>query len=77
LSEALGIDPVLTRRACVVFNDLPNRPREVFWALVVEQKPLAAYASEDGGRREDIMQSLRVAFTAMSLLQDTMDGGHS
>jgi hypothetical protein len=70
LAEALGIDRALTRRACIVFNGLPLGQREVFWALVVERRPIAAYLSQVHRSREDIMQSLRTAIEALSRIGD-------
>jgi hypothetical protein len=71
LAEALGIDRALTRRACIVFNQLPLGQREVFWALVVERRSIADYLSQVSRSRQDIMQSLRAAIEALSGLGDS------
>jgi hypothetical protein len=70
ISEALGLDPLLARRACLVFNDLPELQRQSFWALVVERKSVAEYVAESSRSQEDVMRSLREAFTALSRLEE-------
>ena len=49
LSEVLGIEPGLARRACVLFNALPHPERRAFWAVVIEGKSIARHVAEGHG----------------------------
>lgn len=49
LSDALGIEPSLARRACVVFNGMPEYDRRVFYATSVLGKSLQRHVSEGNG----------------------------
>ena len=70
LTQALGIEPEIALRACVVFNDLPDHVRRAFWALVVEGKSFARCVSEGLGTREQVQADGRRALTALSQLSD-------
>jgi hypothetical protein len=70
LTQALGIEPGIALRACVVFNDLPDHVRRAFWALVVEGKSFARCVSEGLGTREQVQADARRALTALSQLSD-------
>jgi hypothetical protein len=70
LAEALGVEPDVARRACVVFNDLPERVRRVWWAAVVERSSLERCVSRGLGTPADVRADLRRALLALSLLED-------
>ena len=68
VSEALGVDPALARRVCVVYNDLSELQRQAFWAVVMEKKTIHRYAAEGHGPPDQIRQALVDAFRAVSRL---------
>lgn len=48
MSKTLGLSAMLGRKACVVFNTLPDEKRHALWALLVEGKSVEAHAAEVG-----------------------------
>ena len=70
VSEALGVDPALGRRVCVVYNDLPDLQRKVFWAVIVEGKSIHRCVAEGHGPHDRLRQALADAFRAVSRLGD-------
>jgi hypothetical protein len=49
VSDALGIDPKLARRACVIFNGMVEYDRKVFYATSVMGKSMHRHVSEGFG----------------------------
>jgi len=70
LAEALGVEPSVARRACVVFNELPLRVRRAWWLAVVERRPLERCVTEGPGTPEQVRADLRRALVTLSLLED-------
>jgi hypothetical protein len=54
----------------VVYNDLPDLPRKVFWAVIVEGKSLQRCVGEGLGPHDRLRQALADAFQAVSRLND-------
>jgi hypothetical protein len=75
LVQALGIEPEIALRACVVFNDLPFQVRRAFWALVVEGKSMASCVAEGLGSRQQVRADVRRALSALSQLSDPGPAG--
>jgi hypothetical protein len=69
VSEALGVDPALARRVCVVHNDLPDLQRRVFWAVIVEGKSLHRCVAEGLGPHGRLREALADALRAVSRLR--------
>ncbi len=69
-AEALGVDPVVARRACVVFNDLPDDVRRVYWALVIKGRAIERCVSEGMGSQGELEARFKRALLAISLLED-------
>lgn len=74
LAGALGLEPAVARRACVVFNDLPPRVRRVWWAAVVERCSLERCVARGLGTPAAVRADLRRALLALSLLEDPGPG---
>jgi len=70
VSEALGVEPALARRVCVVFNNLADVERRAFWAVVMEGKPIERCAAEGQGSLADMRAALHNALLRLSLLDD-------
>jgi hypothetical protein len=68
VSQALGIEPGLARRACIVFNSLPTPQREVAWAVMVERRSIELYAAEEHRPPDLVRTLLKDAILALSLL---------
>ena len=68
LSEVLGIEPGLARKACVLFNALPLSERRAFWAVVVEGKSLARHVAEGHGPPELARARVEHAILTISTL---------
>lgn len=68
LSAVLGIEPPLCRRAALVFHQLPDKTRQVFYKVAVEGKSLNRIVAEGYGPPEKTEERLRYAFTMMSAL---------
>lgn len=49
VADALGIDPSLARRACVIFNGMAEYDRRVFYATSVQGKSIHRHVSEGHG----------------------------
>ena len=75
LSEALGIEPGLARRACIVFNDLPDPERTAFYRIVVEGLPVNRFVAQGNGPPQRVHALLKRAFLALSLLSSPDDAG--
>ncbi len=73
-AEALGVEPMKARRACVVFNDLPHDVRRAYWTVVIEGVSIHECASAGMGSRSEIEGRLRRALLAISLLDDPGTG---
>jgi hypothetical protein len=74
LSEALGIESSLARRACVIFNGMAEYDRRVFYATSIQGKSMHRHVSEGHGppaRAEAALQ--RVLRRLLSI--DGMTGG--
>ena len=70
LAEALGVEKQHARKMCIVFNDLPDQVRQVYWAVAVEGKSINRYTAEGHGPPEQIKALFRRAATTISLLRD-------
>lgn len=68
LSEALGIEPGLTRKACIKFNDLEPDVRGAFYAVVVEGKKINRYVAEGNGPPDNVLRLVRQALKVFSSL---------
>jgi hypothetical protein len=79
VSGALGIEPGLARRTCVVFNSMPFLSRRVFWATLVERSSIEFVSSQLGISTEDVVIHLKQTLKTLSLLQftDSGEGGFS
>ena len=55
LCKTLGLPQLLARKACVVFNTLPDEKRHALWAILVEGRSFEAHALETG-RSEDLVR---------------------
>jgi len=49
ISEVLGLEPTIARRACADFNVLPHRVRHAFFAIAVEGTSIRRYVAEGHG----------------------------
>jgi hypothetical protein len=65
LSEALGVEPTLARRACVDFNLLPRGVRSTYFAVLVEGKTIHRYVAEGHGPPERVQSQLRLALRTL------------
>lgn len=68
LSAVLGIEPPLCRRAALVFHQLPNKTRQVFYKVAMEGKSFNRIVAEGYGPPEKAKERLQYAFTMMSTL---------
>jgi hypothetical protein len=66
VSETLGLEPELARRACIAFNDLPRDVRQTYFAISVEQKSLNRWIAEGNGPPDQVREKLERAFRALS-----------
>jgi hypothetical protein len=76
LAEALGIEPALARRACVIFNGMAEYDRRAFYATAIQGKSMHRHVSEGHGppaRAEAALQ--RVLRRLLSI--DGIQGGGS
>ncbi|MBK8178406.1 MAG: hypothetical protein IPK67_05820 [Planctomycetes bacterium] len=74
LSEALGIDPSLARRACSIVNGMVEYDRRVFYATAIQGKSIQRHVSEGHGppaRAEAALQRVLRRLIAI----DGMTGG--
>ncbi|MCE9595201.1 MAG: hypothetical protein K8S98_13525 [Planctomycetes bacterium] len=71
LTRKFGIEPQLARRAAIVFNDLPDSTRRVWWMVAVEGAPIERCVDAGLGARERVAAELRRAMTALSRFQDS------
>ena len=70
LSETLGVEPPLARKAAIVFNDLPATIRRTFWEIVVQGKTVRRWVAEGHGPPEYVKSELNYALGMMSSLGD-------
>ncbi len=70
LADALGVRVEKARRACVVFNELPDEVRRAYWALVIEGRSVARCGSLGLGSPEEVEGNVKRALLALSLLED-------
>jgi len=73
LTDVLGVDTVVARRASVVFNSLPDPVRQAFWALVIEGKSINRHVAEGHGPGRRVRARVKRAILAISLLRDPGD----
>ena len=66
VSEALGVEPALARRACVAFNKLPLEVRCVYFAVAVQGKTVNRHVAEGHGPPEKARAQLKMAVQAIS-----------
>jgi hypothetical protein len=65
VSEALGIEPTLARRACVAFNLLPHEVRCAYYAVVVDGKTIHRYVAEGHGPPDRARSHLKLALRTL------------
>lgn len=69
LSEVLGLEPTLARRACVAFNRQPFEVRSAYFAVAVQGKTVRQQAAEGNGEpaavRANIMKAVRAISEAI------------
>jgi hypothetical protein len=65
VSEALGIEPTLARRACVEFNLLPHEVRCAYFAVVVEGKTIHRHVAEGHGPPDQARSHLKLALRTL------------
>jgi hypothetical protein len=70
LSETLGVEPPLARKAAIVFNDLPPAIRRTFWEVVVKGKTTSRWVAEGHGPPEYVKEQLAYALGMVSSLGD-------
>ena len=68
LSETLGVEPPLARKAAIVFNDLPPAIRRTFWEVVVKGKTTHRWVAEGHGPPEYVKEQLGYALGMVSSL---------
>jgi len=68
MSQILGIEPPLARRAIHVFHTLPLETRRAFYAVAVEGKGLHRWVAEGHGPPEKVEARLQYALIMMSTL---------
>lgn len=66
LSETLGMEVGMTRRACLRFNALPDRVRHAFFAVAIQGKTVHRYVAEGQGPPLRVVADLRRALDALS-----------
>jgi hypothetical protein len=70
LTEVLGLEPAIARRACVEFNLLPDRVRCAFFAVAIEGKTLRRFVAEGNGPpavvRDDIARAAGILGVTIS-----------
>ena len=74
VADALGIEPQLARRACVIFNGMAEYDRAVFYATSVLGKSLHRHVSEGFGPPARAEAALQRVLRRMSSI-DGMPGG--
>jgi hypothetical protein len=75
LSETLGVEPGLTRRMCVLFNDFPDHERRAFCAVIMEGKSINRYVAEGNGPPTKVREMLIDMLRRLSLPEDGLDPG--
>jgi hypothetical protein len=65
LSEILGLEPALARRACLRFNLLPDDVRRTYFAVVIEGKTMRRYVAEGNGPPSQVREYLKRALGAL------------
>jgi hypothetical protein len=75
ISETLGIEPALARRACLSFNVLPDEVRHAYFSIAVEGKSLHRYVAEGNGPPSRVREHLNQALAALGLRIDPDQGG--
>ncbi len=69
LGAKLGMNPRLVRPALVIFNSLPLRVRRVFYAVVVEERPIVDLPSDAFGELAVRERRLRAALSSISAMR--------
>ncbi len=65
LSETLGVEPGLARRACVGFNSLADDVRSTYFAIVVDRKTIRRYVAEGHGPPDRVRSQLSLALRTL------------
>ena len=66
VSELLGMEPLLARRACVAFNVLPLEVRCAWFAIAVHGTSVNRYVAEGHGPPEKVKAQVKLALTQMA-----------
>ncbi len=74
VSETLGIEPALARRACIAFNDLPTDVRRAYFATVVAKKTIHRYVAEGNGPPEKVKGQLQRVLDAIRAAIEPREG---
>jgi hypothetical protein len=75
VSETLGLEPALARRACVRFNMLPDEVRRAYFAIAIEGKTIHRYVAEGNGPPDRVRGFLARALTALGQKIDPYQDG--
>jgi DNA-directed RNA polymerase specialized sigma24 family protein len=74
LSEALELPPMLGRKACVIFNSMPDEQRRATWAILVEGRSIAEHAAESATSTELVRKYFEDALLLISALGGPQGG---
>jgi hypothetical protein len=79
MSEAIGVEPSLARRACVEFNVLPHEVRRTYFAIGIEGRTIHRYVAEGHGPpskiQEHLIRALRALGQRAGPTRDDLEGG--
>lgn len=64
-TDVFQLDLADARRAAVTFNSLDAQTRKVFFALIVEERPIDACADAGLGDRNTLSETVQSAFRAV------------
>ena len=70
-----GIEPGLSRRACVVFNSLPDEAREPFFRIVLEQYTVEEYGMQSDRSLEEIVAQIEATTRHLVLMVENGANG--
>jgi hypothetical protein len=70
LADAVGIEPGLGRRACILFNSLPDDERQAFWAVQVDGRSIEDLVADGHGPAELARRRLRKVVQLLSSVGD-------
>ena len=74
ISELLGIEPGMTRRGCIRFNNQEFAVRKIFFALCVDGVTFNRYVAEGNGPPARAKALLKQAYKALSFPDEAFEG---